>query len=87
MFDIRAICRLAILSNATSIIIAHNHPSGDATPSTADVKMTGMLKTALRMFTIKLTDALVFTNDFSEHKTTPMYSNNSEYNTVVDSYC
>ena len=41
------IARNAILNHATSIIVAHNHPSGDCSPSTADIEMTSLLKNAV----------------------------------------
>src|SRR5207253_8697426 len=36
----REIFRLAVMASAAAIIIAHNHPSGDPTPSEADIKIT-----------------------------------------------
>jgi DNA repair protein RadC len=32
--------RPAIIANAAAIVVMHNHPSGDATPSDADIKVT-----------------------------------------------
>ena len=36
----RGLFRLAIMASAAAIIIAHNHPSGEPTPSEADIKIT-----------------------------------------------
>jgi DNA repair protein RadC len=36
----REVVRRALELSATAILLVHNHPSGDPTPSTADVKMT-----------------------------------------------
>lgn len=36
----REAVRLAVMASATAIIIAHNHPSGEATPSETDIKIT-----------------------------------------------
>lgn len=38
--DIRILLTVALKSNACKIIVAHNHPSGNLTPSTADLKIT-----------------------------------------------
>ena len=50
---------VAIRSNA--LIIAHNHPSGDATPSHEDVEITKKIKAAGQILDIPLLDHLVIT--------------------------
>ena len=40
----RDVFRFALLANATSIIVGHNHPSGVSTPSPADEELTGNLR-------------------------------------------
>jgi len=40
----REIFKVAVLSNAASIIVYHNHPSGDVTPSSEDINVTKRLK-------------------------------------------
>ncbi len=52
--DTRVILQLALLSNASSIIIAHNHPSGNKEPSDVDINMTYQLIKALNVFNISL---------------------------------
>lgn len=49
----------AIRQNATSIIVAHNHPSGDPTPSPEDVRVTEQLREAGKLLDIELLDHLV----------------------------
>ena len=49
----------ALLANATSIILAHNHPSGDPSPSPEDVRVTRELAEAGRLLGIELLDHLV----------------------------
>ena len=49
----------AISHNAASVIIAHNHPSGDSTPSDEDVAVTHRLAEAGRILGIELVDHLV----------------------------
>lgn len=53
------IYREAIRQNALSIIVAHNHPSGDPTPSSEDVAVTGELIEAGKLLGIDLLDHLV----------------------------
>jgi DNA repair protein RadC len=55
----REIVKHAMLHNAAKIIIGHNHPSGDPTPSPADCELTVFLKNALAMVDISLVDHIV----------------------------
>ena len=65
--------RRAVIEGSESILIAHNHPSGDVTPSENDVKVTSQLFKAGDILQIPLLDHLVFTKtayySFREHKT------------------
>jgi len=49
----------ALLANATSIILAHNHPSGDPTPSPEDVQVTRTLVEAGKLLDVTVLDHLV----------------------------
>ena len=49
----------AILANASNIVIAHNHPSGDSTPSSEDMEVAKKVKACGDMFGIKLLDHIV----------------------------
>ena len=56
---------------APKIILIHNHPSGDATPSNADIEFTNELNEAAQMFQIQLLDHLIvgdlnYTSIFSQ---------------------
>ena len=53
------IFREAIRANSTSMILAHNHPSGDPTPSPDDVRITEMIVDAGRLLDIEVLDHLV----------------------------
>ena len=55
----REVFRLAIVDNAAAIIIMHNHPSGDPTPSEADIKITRDLIRAGQLLKIELLDHVV----------------------------
>ena len=59
--DIRLVLSVALKTLATSIVIAHNHPSGNPNPSTADVKITMQLDDACKLMAIELLDHLVIT--------------------------
>ena len=49
----------ALLLNAASVIMVHNHPSGNVQPSTADIGMMHQMKAALRLFQITLLDSVI----------------------------
>ncbi|WP_394885015.1 JAB domain-containing protein [Clostridium butyricum] len=55
----REVFKTAILSNAASIIIFHNHPSGNTTPSREDKNITERLKEAGKILGIELIDSIV----------------------------
>lgn len=55
----REVFKAAILANAASIIIAHNHPSGDVTPSPEDIQVTGILKQAGKLLDIEVLDHVI----------------------------
>lgn len=61
--DIPDIMRFAVLSNAAAILVAHNHPSRDLTPSSNDIKLTRDLKRSLNLLRIVLHDHLVIQLD------------------------
>lgn len=60
--DIRIIMQAAILGNASSIILAHNHPSGSLKPSTQDDLVTANLRKAAKLFNITLLDHIIVTD-------------------------
>ena len=55
----REVFRGALLNNAAAIVVAHNHPSGDPTPSAEDLRVTRQLVEAGRILGIKLLDHVV----------------------------
>jgi len=55
----REVVKRALELNASAVILAHNHPSGDPTPSQADIDMTRRIHTALAAVNITLHDHLV----------------------------
>ena len=55
----REIFKLAILQNAAAIVLAHNHPSGDATPSSDDIAVTKRISEGGQILGIELIDHIV----------------------------
>ncbi len=53
------IFKVAIITNAVSIILFHNHPSGDPTPSQMDVELTESVRKAGEMLDIELADHII----------------------------
>jgi len=59
----RELYRGAILHNAQNIILAHNHPSGDPTPSTQDIDVTKLMRQAGELIGIELLDHIIVGHD------------------------
>ena len=55
----REVFKPAIVMNAAAIILAHNHPSGDTTPSEADIKVTRDLIRAGQLMKIEVMDHVI----------------------------
>jgi DNA repair protein RadC len=55
----REVFKVALLSNSASIIVGHNHPSGDTTPSQEDREVTQRLKKAGKLLGIEILDHLI----------------------------
>ena len=79
--DVSYIVQLAALSNASSVIVAHNHPSGLLRPSSADINLTNRIQKALNILSINLNDHIIICRQgyysFLDHKKMPnKYSDN-----------
>lgn len=61
--DVRLIAKYAIETLATRLIVAHNHPSGNLRPSESDLKLTGEIKAALKLFNVNFLDHIILTED------------------------
>ena len=61
--SIRKIVELALGANATSVVLAHNHPSGVALPSPEDIQTTRRLAAALHAVEIHLADHIIVADD------------------------
>ena len=58
----REVFRLAIVTAASALIVMHNHPSGDSTPSEADIKVTRDLIRAGQLLKMELLDHVIIGN-------------------------
>jgi DNA repair protein RadC len=61
--DIKVILALAIKTNSHSIILAHNHPSGNTKASQQDLDLTNKLKQAAKWMDIEVLDHLIVTGE------------------------
>ncbi|MGI2257441.1 RadC family protein [Candidatus Cardinium hertigii] len=60
--DAKFLFRLVLDHQAVSIILAHNHPSGNTVPSTADIELTSSLDKAGKLLDIAVLDHIIFTD-------------------------
>lgn len=63
VMDSRVIFSIALKATATSLILAHNHPSGNLRPSSEDLRITEKLKQAAKLLDIELHDHLIITEN------------------------
>jgi DNA repair protein RadC len=61
--DVRIILQAALKSNASGLIVCHNHPSGNLNPSESDTKITQKIKEAGNIMDIQLLDHLIITGE------------------------
>ena len=59
----REVAKRALDLNASALILVHNHPSGDPTPSASDIDMTGRINQALTPLGVVLHDHLIIGSD------------------------
>ena len=60
---VRECLRLGITKNAAGLIVAHNHPSGNTEPSSADREYTSKIKEACKLVGISLLDHVIYTEN------------------------
>lgn len=59
----RTVATVALLSNAHSVFLTHNHPGGTCAPSQQDIASTLQIKKALALFDIQVLDHMIVTPD------------------------
>jgi DNA repair protein RadC len=61
--DVRSIFSAALKANSSSVILAHNHPSGNGSPSESDLKITNKVKSAGEILDIQVLDHVILLPD------------------------
>lgn len=61
IIDSKIIFQAALLAHASSIVLAHNHPSGNSQPSNIDIETTKKIKNAGQLLDISLLDHIIIT--------------------------
>lgn len=70
----REVFRPAVAASAASIIAVHNHPSGDPSPSSADIQVTRQLREAAKVMAIELLDHIVIGDKENDPRGQGFYS-------------
>jgi len=61
--DVKLILQGAILANASGIVLAHNHPSGNTRPSEGDLALTKKIQAACKFMDINIIDHIIVTTE------------------------
>ena len=61
--NVKEIFQLTLLTNASSVIVAHNHPSGNLKPSNRDREITKKIKSGLSVLDVSLLDHLIISSE------------------------
>jgi DNA repair protein RadC len=61
--DVRIIAKYVVDTLATTVILAHNHPSGNLMPSQADKNITDKIKQSLKLFDVTVLDHIILTEE------------------------
>lgn len=62
VMDVKIILQHVLLAHASSVILAHNHPSGNLMPSREDLATTKRIKQACELLEVSLIDHLILTD-------------------------
>jgi DNA repair protein RadC len=61
--DVKSIFSIAIKANACAIVLCHNHPSGNLTPSDADKQLNKRVKEAGKLLDIAVLDSVIISSE------------------------
>ncbi len=64
--DPREIVKLASLKSASGVILVHNHPSGETTPSQDDLELTNNIVSACKVIGVKILDHIIIGKNFED---------------------
>ena len=76
--DIGAVFREALKAGAEEIVVAHNHPSGNLTPSKADLDATSKLRMAGDLLSVPLLDHIILGHVAAENGGPPAFTSLAE---------
>lgn len=75
LVDVKIIVREALMENASSMILFHNHPSGNLKPSSQDIALTSKIKAAAKLLEIHVSDHIIISDNgyysFNDEGTMP----------------
>ena len=63
LVDPKVIFQVALKANAVNIILSHSHPSGNAKPSDADIRLTKKVKSAAKLLDVAVLDHIILTSE------------------------
>lgn len=63
VIDVKMIAKFVVDTFATGVILAHNHPSGNLSPSPQDIALTKRIKEAMNIFEVRVMDHLILGNN------------------------
>ena len=63
LVDVRLIAKYAVDALASSVILAHNHPSGNLLPSSQDIELTRRVKEGLALLAVNVIEHIILTKD------------------------
>ncbi len=82
--SIRKIVEMALAANATSVVLAHNHPSGIAIPSAEDIATTKLVANALIMVDVILSDHIIVADgDYISLVQSNLYNPDDVYDELI----
>lgn len=61
--DVKDIARTAVLTDASAVILVHNHPSGNCSPTDSDLTATEKVQTVLQTFGVQLLDHVIISRE------------------------
>lgn len=66
--DLKSLFKTVLVSNASSFILVHNHPSGDSTPSSADISITKQIHKGAKLLDLVMLDHIIIGDSFTSIK-------------------
>ena len=81
------VLRMAVIMNAAGVILVHNHPSGDVSPSDEDVRVTALIRESARALDIEVMDHLIIgRNRYASLKEKGLYVIRDIFNETLNEF-